>query len=81
MSKFINFKSLASGTQLETPSGLGTFVSYKQGNFRNQDVLVEHLFGKLVWYKEDVLGKPNGTEATVVRLAQTPYSNSQFARL
>ncbi|MEJ8800718.1 hypothetical protein [Pontibacter sp. H249] len=62
MSKSINFKTLASGTHLETPSGAGIFVAYKPGNFRNQNVLVEHPFGKLVWYNESVLSKQSRSD-------------------
>ncbi|MDX5482795.1 MAG: hypothetical protein LPK07_14025 [Hymenobacteraceae bacterium] len=62
MQKMINFKTLASGTPLETPKGAGTFLGYKQGNFRKQNVLVEHPFGKQVWYTEDALSKTNRPE-------------------
>lgn len=40
---------------METPQGRGRFLHYKKGNFRNQNVRVEHFNGKLKWYPEEVL--------------------------
>jgi hypothetical protein len=51
----LNFSVLAAGTALETPTGIGRFRSYKKGNFRGQNVLVEFLRGKTKWYPEEVL--------------------------
>ncbi|SFH42050.1 hypothetical protein [Pontibacter chinhatensis] len=53
--KGLNFAVLTAGTELETPTGIGRFRSYKMGNFRRQNVLVEFFRGKTVWFPEDVL--------------------------
>lgn len=46
----INFERLVAGTELETPAGTGRFRLYKEGNFKDQNVLVEHPNGRLKWY-------------------------------
>ncbi|TXK48159.1 hypothetical protein FVR03_08300 [Pontibacter qinzhouensis] len=55
LEKVMKFEALASGTELLTPTGVGKFKTYKKGNFKKQNVLVEHEHGKLKWYTEDVL--------------------------
>ncbi|MDO6390107.1 hypothetical protein Q4E40_08220 [Pontibacter sp. BT731] len=46
----INFERLSAGTELETPEGTGRFRLYKEGNFKDQNVLVEHPKGRMKWY-------------------------------
>ncbi|GGG24375.1 hypothetical protein [Pontibacter amylolyticus] len=46
----INFERLLVGTELETPEGIGRFRLYKEGNFKDQNVLVEHPKGRMKWY-------------------------------
>jgi hypothetical protein len=55
MTKNINFTALASGTELQTPKGIGRFLHYKKGNFRNQNIRIEYHTGKRIWYSEEVL--------------------------
>ena len=59
MTKIINFTALTSGTELLTPQGKGRFMNYKKGNFRNQNVRIEHHNGKQIWYSEAVLKQMN----------------------
>ncbi|MCC9167919.1 hypothetical protein [Pontibacter harenae] len=50
--KGIEFNVLPSGTELITPLGGGKFIAYKKGNFKTQNVLVEHAPCKRKWYTE-----------------------------
>ncbi|PTX18230.1 hypothetical protein C8N40_10629 [Pontibacter mucosus] len=50
-----DFSLLLAGTELETPTGIGRFRLYKEGNFRGQNVLVEFFNGKTKWYPEGAL--------------------------
>ncbi|MCP2045291.1 hypothetical protein [Pontibacter sp. HSC-36F09] len=51
----INFERLIAGTELETPAGIGRFRLYKDGNFKDQNVLVEHPKGRMKWYAANEL--------------------------
>ncbi len=64
----IKFEALASGTEMLTPVGAGKFMTYKKGNFKNQNVLVEDSFGRRRWYPEEVLRLADA-EATAAREA------------
>ena len=59
MAKTINFTALTRGTELVTPQGTGRFLHYKKGNFRNQNVRIEHYNGRQMWYTEEVLRAMN----------------------
>lgn len=55
VTKVPDFALLTTGTELETPTGIGRFRTYKAGNFRRQNVLVEFFLGKTIWFPEEVL--------------------------
>jgi hypothetical protein len=79
--KVLNFAVLTAGTELETPTGIGRFRSYKKGNFRRQNVLVEFFRGKTRWFPEEVLklvpagGRqaPKGTHAARIPSLEDLY--------
>ncbi|WP_114782345.1 hypothetical protein [Botryobacter ruber] len=60
----IDFAVLQLGAELETPHGVGKFLAYKKGNFRAQNVLVEHVPYKLKWYTEKELEIANTMKKT-----------------
>lgn len=67
----INFERLIAGTELETPEGIGRFRMYQKGNFKDQNVLVEHPKGRTKWYAAHELqlhAPGNRAEQKVVRI-------------
>ncbi|MCC9168925.1 hypothetical protein [Pontibacter harenae] len=77
-SKKINFAALASGTALVTPMGTGKFMAYKKGNFKNQNVLVEHNLGKRKWYQEEEL-RLEDEDAAARERRRIAFAESFFA--
>lgn len=75
----IKFETLASGTALVTPAGAGKFITYKKGNFKNQDVLVEHAFGNRRWYSEEVLRLADVYATATLEANRMAFSNILFA--
>jgi len=51
--KQVDFTQLPAGTALETAKGPGVFLRYKEGNFRQQNVLIEHHGGRQLWHTEE----------------------------
>lgn len=61
----MNYRELTEGHPLPTPEGVGIFQRFKEGNFKEQNVLVL-ILGRPKWFSEAKLNKAKKEKEKVI---------------